>query len=516
MLHSRILQPLVFNCFQTFRFKYRFTLSSITLCSIHLPVFFTTTSNPLHKQKDGLPTGCKWMSDFGPSFHISGDNVEVLCQPSEFYERLKELARKAKERVTIASLYIGTGILEEKLVSSLQTALTNTGCEVKIQVLLDVTRGSRGVKNSRMLLLPLIQDFPGQVQVSLYHSPALRGWIKKMLPERWNEVISLTHLKIYLFDNTLVLSGANLSDNYFTMRQDRYVVFHNCDALADYFHNLIQTVSSFSLQLMPDDTLSLHPNWSVHPEKGDPCQFSQEAYQRLSKFLCNKSYSLVTNTSSHFATNYESDTVVYPLLQMYPLGVYQDECVTERLLVTVPSGSIIKLASGYFNLTEKYEEIILQSSPAEFDLLVASPKVNGFYGAKGISGAIPDAYTYIAKKFYERVRHEHQERRIRLHEYEQENWTFHVKGLWVYYPGESLPSVTLIGSPNFGYRSVYRDLEAQVAIITRNENLRKQLHKEQQNLYQYTSLVDQQTFEKPDRQIPLWVKIVTKFIKTYF
>ncbi|XP_076366375.1 phosphatidylglycerophosphate synthase 1 isoform X3 [Tachypleus tridentatus] len=471
MLHSRILQPLVFNCFQTFRFKYRFTLSSITLCSIHLPVFFTTTSNPLHKQKDGLPTGCKWMSDFGPSFHISGDNVEVLCQPSEFYERLKELARKAKERVTIASLYIGTGILEEKLVSSLQTALTNTGCEVKIQVLLDVTRGSRGVKNSRMLLLPLIQDFPGQVQVSLYHSPALRGWIKKMLPERWNEVISLTHLKIYLFDNTL---------------------------------------------LMPDDTLSLHPNWSVHPEKGDPCQFSQEAYQRLSKFLCNKSYSLVTNTSSHFATNYESDTVVYPLLQMYPLGVYQDECVTERLLVTVPSGSIIKLASGYFNLTEKYEEIILQSSPAEFDLLVASPKVNGFYGAKGISGAIPDAYTYIAKKFYERVRHEHQERRIRLHEYEQENWTFHVKGLWVYYPGESLPSVTLIGSPNFGYRSVYRDLEAQVAIITRNENLRKQLHKEQQNLYQYTSLVDQQTFEKPDRQIPLWVKIVTKFIKTYF
>ncbi|XP_022256654.1 CDP-diacylglycerol--glycerol-3-phosphate 3-phosphatidyltransferase, mitochondrial-like isoform X2 [Limulus polyphemus] len=513
MLHRRILHPLVFNCFQTIRLKYKLTLS-ITLCSVHLPVFFTTTSGPLLKQKDGLPVDCKWMSDFGPSFHISGDDVEVLRQPSEFYDRLKELASKAKERVTIASLYIGTGTREEKLVSSLRTALANADCEV--QVLLDVTRGSRGIKNSRTLLLPLIQDFPGRMQVSLYHAPALRGWIKKLLPERWNEIISLTHLKIYLFDNTLVLSGANLSDNYFTMRQDRYVVFNNCEALADYFHSLVQTVSSFSLQLMPDDNLSLHPNWTVHPEKGDPRKFSEEAYQRLSKFLCSKSFNLVTITSSLLATNSGSDTVVYPLLQMYPLGVSQDEHVTEHLLVTVPSGSIIKLASGYFNLTEKYEEIILQSSPAEFDLLVASPKVNGFYGAKGISGAIPDAYTHIAKKFYERVCDEHQERRIRLHEYDQENWTFHVKGLWVYYPGETLPSVTLIGSPNFGYRSVYRDLEAQVAIITSNENLRKQLHEEQQNLYERTSLVDQQTFKKPDRQIPLWVKFVTKFIKTYF
>lgn len=49
-------------------------------------------------------------------------------------------------------------------------------------------------------------------------------------------------------------------------------------------------------------------------------------------------------------------------------------------------------------------------------------------------------------------------------------------GLWLYLAGSSLPCLTLIGSPNFGYRSVHRDLEAQVAIVTENKALQQQLH----------------------------------------
>lgn len=48
-------------------------------------------------------------------------------------------------------------------------------------------------------------------------------------------------------------------------------------------------------------------------------------------------------------------------------------------------------------------------------------------------------------------------------------------GLWYYLQGQDRPCLTLIGSPNFGYRSVHRDLEAQIAIITENEELQSQL-----------------------------------------
>ena len=78
---------------------------------------------------------------------------------------------------------------------------------LQVKVLLDYTRGSRGEKNSRTMLLPLVQKFKDNVQVSLYHTPDLRGYLKEWIPQRWNEIIGLQHMKIYLFDDTLIMSG---------------------------------------------------------------------------------------------------------------------------------------------------------------------------------------------------------------------------------------------------------------------------------------------------------------------
>lgn len=79
--------------------------------------------------------------------------------------------------------------------------------ELEVTVLLDFTRGSRGQVNSRTLLLPLLQKFEKSVSVSLYHTPDLRGFLKYILPERYNETIGLTHLKVYLFDDSVIISG---------------------------------------------------------------------------------------------------------------------------------------------------------------------------------------------------------------------------------------------------------------------------------------------------------------------
>lgn len=50
-------------------------------------------------------------------------------------------------------------------------------------------------------------------------------------------------------------------------------------------------------------------------------------------------------------------------------------------------------------------------------------------------------------------------------------------GLWCTPPVESTPMVTVIGSSNFGYRSMYRDVEAQAVVLTENVELRKRLQK---------------------------------------
>lgn len=43
-----------------------------------------------------------------------------------------------------------------------------------------------------------------------------------------------------------------------------------------------------------------------------------------------------------------------------------------------------------------------------------------------------------------------QQKRITLWEFIKPGWTYHAKGLWYTLPDQQKPSLTLIGSPNFG------------------------------------------------------------------
>jgi CDP-diacylglycerol--glycerol-3-phosphate 3-phosphatidyltransferase len=157
-----------------------------------------TTNSPL-KVLQSLQT-------IAPTFYTHGENITPLYQPSEFYSQLKQNILSAKERVFIAALYIGHS--EKELVDTLRLALEKTPT-LKVHVLIDCLRGTRVSKNesSATLLLPLIKEYPNQIQVSMYHTPDLTGLLKKTLPQRFNESIGLMHLKVYGFDNKVMLSG---------------------------------------------------------------------------------------------------------------------------------------------------------------------------------------------------------------------------------------------------------------------------------------------------------------------
>ncbi|XP_064471512.1 CDP-diacylglycerol--glycerol-3-phosphate 3-phosphatidyltransferase, mitochondrial-like [Ornithodoros turicata] len=456
----------------------------------------------------------RWLWGMGPGFAVPGKSITVLHEPTQYYELLKELSRKAQHRIILASLYLGTGELEKDLVKCVAEAARHR--QVKVHWLLDCTRGSRGGdQSSRSLLVPLVREFgrnipgPGQgcMRVSLYHSPLLRGPLRWLLPARWNEVVGLTHLKVYLFDDTLMLSGANLGDQYFVNRQDRYVVFHDCPALANFFAQLVSIVASFSFQLQEDNSLALNSPNQVHPYKGDSKVFAKNAGSQIEALLTPTNHKANTNSSTR-------DTWVFPLIQAGPFKVTQDQRVTEQLLQMAPEGSKVHLATGYFNLTSRYAQLLQNNASCNFRLLLASPQVNGFYGAKGASGWIPTMYTWLARQFWEGLGPSRQH--IEMAEYEHPGWTFHSKGLWYQAPGQPKPCLTLIGSPNFGHRSVHRDLEAQVAIVTGNPDLQEQLHQEYQRLWDRSRPVTQATFQASDRHVPLWVRWVTPLLRNLF
>ncbi|CAG8510146.1 11721_t:CDS:2 [Ambispora leptoticha] len=379
------------------------------------------------------------LHDIAPVFYLKGEQIKILNNPKEFHEELKSRILSAKKRIFLAALYIGH--TEKELVNTIREALKKTP-QLNVHILVDYLRSTRvgsriNGESSVTLLSLLVEEFPDQVTVSLYHTPDLTGILKKVAPPRINEGIGLMHIKAFGFDDDLILSGKH----------------HQSEI------------------------------------------------------------------------NAEFDTIIFPVTQMAPLNIRQDERATLCVLDSIEKNGRQKVnenelwtvifSSGYFNFSKRYKEKILGTN-AKFRLLAAAPEANGFFRSKGISKYIPPAYTWIEKQFYNEVCRRGKEHIIKIIEYNRSGWTFHAKGLWCYNNGETRPSLTMIGSPNYGYRSTERDLEAEIIIITKNTSLREALHLESSRLSEYTEVVNAETFQRPERKVPYLVRVATSMIKTMF
>lgn len=488
------------------------------------------------------------------AFPVRGQSVEVLASPAQFYETLKDHIREAKERVVISALYIGTGPLEQDLLDVVADALNSKPC-LRTLFLFDALRSTRIVRSedgrslkgrspsfkssAEMLTHVLLAETAkwkrsekaGQqedrIRVALYRTPDLTKGLEKILPSRLNEVVGVCHMKAYIFDDHVLMSGANLSSSYFTNRQDRYILLRDCRNLADYLCELVETVASFSYLL--DGKGALQSNTVNIDPRINPVQFRREMFRALESVLdCHSNlYSTGARTSDLvdlqgdlWLDGHSANTWVFPTVQMGSLGIRQDELCILWLLANLPAGSCVHFASAYFNLTKEFQDALLQASTDKvFKILTAAPQANGFYGSRGISGLIPKAYSMLEKEFYEQTCQQvsknnlslafecnglrtvaNHKSGIQLFEYKKPDWTFHAKGLWCYLPNDGMiPSMTLIGSSNFGFRSRHRDLEAQLFLMTLEPSLRRKLQEETDLLFLHGQRVHRTLFLDPDR-----------------
>lgn len=458
----------------------------------------------LQRQLDNL----NFLFECAPCFSVSGKSVRVINEPKDFYETILRHASTARHRISMASLYLGVGKMETDLLEVIQQNVKENE-NLRVNLLLDYTRGTRGKKNSKAMLMPLIRQSQNCV-LSLYHTPALRGVTKRLAPARWNELLGLQHMKIYLFDDTVIISGANLSNDYFTNRQDRYIEIED-HKLADFFSGLIGTVQEFSLQVdAKNGDVKLHDSWKLLPYKSDQQAFANEAKRRMQGFFTKTFEDQIKQRESSPSTH---DTWIFPTMEMGQLGIHHDSVVMKRILVNIEEKSRLSMATGYFNLTQNLMDIVVNECKADCSFIMSHPSCNGFKGAKGPAGGIPDAYSLIARQFYEKITKTGQDARISLLEYERINWTYHAKGLW-YYPNESaLPCMTVIGSSNYGERSVNRDLESQLCLVTVNKTLQKSLKYEYEHLAQYATSAENELI---NRFVPRWVKTVVFLFKNFF
>ncbi|KAI8268437.1 CDP-diacylglycerol--glycerol-3-phosphate 3-phosphatidyltransferase [Colletotrichum sp. SAR11_239] len=412
------------------------------------------------------------LDKIAPSFSINGSQIRIIKTPTDFYETLK---------VCGAGNYFELGAKTDSAIGA------------------DTQR-----EEQDLLVNPV------------YRKDGERAGVrKKYIPKRINEGWGLQHMKLYGIDDEIILSGANLSNDYFTNRQDRYHLFSSKE-VTEYFWNIYQGVAGFSFLVEPSkEPAGFVLTWP----KSNPAPSPLEEPKQFISTTTPALHALISPRQTA-AQDASKDTKVYMLAQLSQL--MKPDTSTELPAVThvlstlaLPeyAGSSWTFTAGYFNPAPSLTKLLLSTASQNNVVITASQQANGFYGSSGVSGLLPGAYTLLARRFVRAVHERKLDDSIVLKEWrkgtvgEPKGWTYHAKGLWITLPGEKDPSISVVGSSNYTKRSYSHDLEAGAMILTKDEDLKKRLGEEQTWLQEYAERVTREDFSKPERRVGLNVRI---------
>ena len=201
--------------------------------------------------------------------------------PIEFHQSLCGMIRNAKKRVRIASLYVGPATSNrdnceeaEMLEALSELAERNNHSNeadqrVSVKIILDENRAlrpvptmenSKSTTSSAKAVARAIQrsssdDGDSSCSLHLFRVlPPTKIGEKSWLPNPLDEIAGVFHIKVYIVDDQLLLSGANLSREYFKDRMDRYLhLVDGANGLVDFYAELVEILCRYSTEYNPAD-----------------------------------------------------------------------------------------------------------------------------------------------------------------------------------------------------------------------------------------------------------------------
>lgn len=266
------------------------------------------------------------------------ERIQVLQTPNDFYETLKSKIRSAQHRIMISALYVGDGplskaflqTLEEKVKSVAEAAssrrlrsfpgsrtdVTSTSAQrtmtpaasreslmmeedlgdyaqkFTVDVVLDYNRMHD--RKNMMTIRPLAElastyKHDVEVRLHLFQTPSSLNRLFGPFG-RSKELLGVQHTKLFVFDGEdVLLTGANLSDDYFKNRMDRYLLVQENAHLAEWVQGALDCLISLSHRVVyaledgiPADALQASEVWtpSQTPQKKNPSPHNSRAPSR--------------------------------------------------------------------------------------------------------------------------------------------------------------------------------------------------------------------------------------------
>ena len=463
-----------------------------------------------HRPRHPLPTFPLELQHFGPRNNNS---------PTDFHQNLCNLIRNAKQRVYLASLYIGpaadpTNQPREKEFLNVLSEINKHNVDVKI--LLDYNRALRPVPRTTTIdssqqssattttTTTSAKTVSAAIKDKVHLFQVLPSPLDRILPNPLNEVGGVFHIKLYIVDDDLIISGANLSEEYFKDRQDRYLwICNGGNGLVDFYAQLIELLCqrSYTYHQIIDD-----PNDDEDEEETASVTISpppttttttttsqSEFLQALAEHFQDKSPQSAEEllTSSNDTVAVGVPTIFVPSLLSSSSSSSSSPFVTdtESTLSLLEEGAVhhdtLQLSSAYLNPTAEMMSVLRHYDDVQF--LTAGHVSHGFRPKKkaGNKGKewIPTVFDHLADDTLNMLNNEGclpsssssattpTRTKAQLYHWEREDWTFHAKGIWLRegaghgdYQHDQV-AAAIVGSSNFGERSFVRDMESNLSLV---------------------------------------------------
>ena len=452
-------------------------------------------------------------TSWSKGFSIDGENVRVLESPSQYYDTLLTQIQGARRNIVLSALYLGTGKLERRLIRELGEALEREE-NLRITLIFDFNRAHReytcsdsGSKRPQFhVILPLLQKFGRKrIELKLYEMPPTNAVKRVLLPPEIREALGVYHVKFCVVDDTVILTGANLSEEYFENRQDRYIMVSNAKMTS-----FIDTFSCSFTRLCHD----VNPDGSVDPPELGQVKVAASLRDALTRELVS--------------TGEEGgDTLVYPFVQHAPAGVEQESLLIPKLLDFIATTNArfvcasLLISSPYPSFRQDLTDAIIAASVAVKSsftqkrvsdpndsktmsiaaIVSAATSAHGFGGSRGtdVKAIIPKLHDQLLADSLIASPQQINPRGsvvvdgpVDALKWGKEGWSFHSKGVWAELVGlreDTVASITCVGSSNMGERSLARDMELGFLLVTQNKALQNALHLEMTRTVKYCQKV---------------------------
>lgn len=400
-----------------------------------------------------------------PCLPQAAADVEFIYTSAQFKQTVIQLIRSAQKRIYITALYWQFDEAGQEILDEVYRAKQNNP-ELDIKILVDWHRAQRNLLGAAKSATNA--DWYCE-QRRLHDAPSMFFGV----PINTREVFGVLHIKGFVFDDTVLYSGASINNVYLhhkdKYRYDRYQQIKN-SALADSMVDFVkQHLLDFSAVYPLDDENRPHTK-DIRPNiKQFRKTLASEAQYRLKS-----------------AVAFGADLTVTPLFGLSAGGNVLNRTI-EDLFLSVQQKLVI--CTPYFNFPRSLRARIqdLLNAGKQVEIIVGDKTANDFYIPPSepfkMAGALPYLYEKNLRAFSKKFEYEINQGLLIVRTWKDGDNTYHLKGVWVD------DNYILLTGNNLNPRAWRLDAENGLLIHDPKQELREQVLQELECIRRHTTVL---------------------------